>query len=48
MATINIKVPDEMRNDLNEFVDSRQYSSVSECIRDLIRNREKLSKKDEI
>lgn len=47
MASINIKVPDEMRDDLNDFVEEQKYSSVSECIRDLIRNREKITKKGE-
>lgn len=47
MASINIKVPDEMRDDLNDFVEERKYSSMSECIRDLIRNRERLLGKGE-
>jgi Arc/MetJ-type ribon-helix-helix transcriptional regulator len=47
MAIINITLPDKMRDDLNDFIEEHKYSSISECIRDLIRNREKMFGKGE-
>ncbi|KPF87732.1 hypothetical protein IP70_02615 [alpha proteobacterium AAP38] len=37
MATMNVSVPDRMRDWVQSRIDSGQYASVSDYIRDLIR-----------
>ena len=41
METMNISLPDQMKNFVDEQVRSGHYSSVSEYVRDLIRDDEK-------
>jgi antitoxin ParD1/3/4 len=40
MQTMNISLPDQMKDCVDQQVGSGQYSSVSEYVRDLIRNDE--------
>ncbi|AHE56471.1 type II toxin-antitoxin system ParD family antitoxin [Sphingomonas sanxanigenens] len=37
MATMNVSLPDPMRNYVQNRIDSGQYASVSDYVRDLIR-----------
>lgn len=38
MATMNISLPDEMKNWVEENVQTGRYSNASDYVRDLIRN----------
>ena len=38
MATLNISIPDEMRNWIDSQVESGRYANASDYLRDLIRN----------
>jgi antitoxin ParD1/3/4 len=41
MQTMNISLPDQLKNFVDEQVDSGRYSSVSEYVRNLIRDDER-------
>ncbi|EXS68001.1 addiction module antitoxin [Sphingobium sp. Ant17] len=41
MATMNISLPDPMRDYVQNRIDSGQYASVSDYVRDLIRRDQK-------
>ena len=46
MATMNVSLPDPMRDFIQQRIDSGQYASVSDYVRDLVR-RDQGTAKDE-
>ena len=48
MQTMNISLPDQLKEFVDNQVGSGRYSSVSEYVRDLIRNDEKRKAQDKL
>ncbi len=48
MQTMNISLPDQLKEFVDNQVDSGRYSSVSEYVRDLIRDDEKRKTQDKL
>jgi len=48
MQTMNISLPDQLKEFVDGQVDSGRYSSVSEYVRELIRNDEKRKTQDRL
>ena len=48
MQTMNISLPDQLKEFVDGQVDSGRYSSVSEYVRDLIRDDEKRKAQDKL
>jgi antitoxin ParD1/3/4 len=47
MATMNVSLPDPMRDFIQQRIDSGQYASVSDYVRDLVR-RDQSADQDEV
>jgi antitoxin ParD1/3/4 len=47
MATMNVSLPDPMREFIQQRIDSGQYASVSDYVRDLVR-RDQGAEQDEV
>jgi antitoxin ParD1/3/4 len=48
MQTMNISLPDQLKEFVDEQVSSGRYSSVSEYVRDLIRDDEKTKSQEQL